>query len=122
MARPSAPSASAARARSRSATSARIEIPSPSEIAWLSLRPPAIARDATSPSRADRIPHGLQLEEGGDLPRALAVGGAANDAFDVLGGQLLELGREAVGAGDVEGVHVHVPGEPGGKLGAVAGE
>ena len=41
---------------------------------------------------ADRVPDGLQLEEGGDLPRALAVGAAAHDALDVVGGEPLELG------------------------------
>ena len=48
-------------------------------------------------SRKAAISHGL-----------CAVGGAVDDALDVLGGEPLELGREAVGAGDVDRVHVHV--------------
>jgi hypothetical protein len=36
-------------------------------------------------SQADRVPDGLQLEEGGDLPRALRVGVRPHDPLDVLG-------------------------------------
>ena len=43
-------------------------------------------------SEADRVPDGLQLEEGRDLPRALRVGRRADDALDVLGRGALELG------------------------------
>ena len=74
------------------------------------------------PTSADRVPDGLQLEEGGDLPRALLGRRAVDDALDVLGRELLELGREAVGAGDVDRVDVHVGREPRGELGALAGE
>ena len=49
-------------------------------------------------SDADRVPDGLQLEEAGDLPRALVVGRAADDALDVLGREPLELRDVAVGA------------------------
>ena len=50
------------------------------------------------------------------------VGGAVDDALDVLGGELLELGREPVGARHVDRVDVHVRGEPGRELGALPGE
>src|SRR5512132_2491005 len=63
-------------------------------------------------SNADRVPDGLELEEGRDLPRALVVGRTADDALDVLGGQPLELGDVPVSASDVDRVHVHVPREP----------
>ena len=69
-----------------------------------------------------RVPDGLQLEEGGDLPRALRVGTAADDALDVVGREPLELGASPLGAGEVDRVHVHVRGEPRRELGAVAGE
>src|SRR5438094_837320 len=64
----------------------------------------------------DRMPYGLHLQERGDLPWALPIGPAANDSLDVLCREPLELRRLAVGAGEVERVHVHVPREPGGEL------
>ena len=48
------------------------------------------------------MPHGLQLQEALDLPRALAVHRSADDSLDVLGGEPLELARVAVGAAEVE--------------------
>ena len=51
-------------------------------------------------------------------PRALPVGRAADDALDVVGREPLELGGVAVGAGEVERVHVHVRGEDRRQLGA----
>src|SRR5919197_1192618 len=54
------------------------------------------------------VPDRLELEEGQDLPRALGVGGAVDDALDVRGGGALELGDVAVRTGQVERVHVHV--------------
>src|SRR5580765_5699934 len=71
---------------------------------------------------AYRMPDGFELEEGGDLPRALAVWGAVDDPLHVLRGELLELRSLAVGAREVEGVDVHVPREPGAQLLAVAGQ
>ena len=62
-------------------------------------------------SRKAAISHGLWLGRR-----------AVDDALDVLGRELLELGREAVGAGDVDRVDVHVGGEPRRELGALAGE
>jgi hypothetical protein len=57
------------------------------------------------------VPDRLQLEERGDLPGALAVGVAEHDALDVAGRRALQVGDEAVGAGEVDCVHVHVRGE-----------
>src|SRR5207247_5089302 len=73
-------------------------------------------------SEADRVPDGLELEKRLDLPGALGLGRRANDPFDVFSGELLELAGRPVCAGEVDGVHVHVPGEPGRKLVAEAGE
>ena len=52
--------------------------------------------------------------------RLCESGGAEHDALDVLGRGALEVGAEAVGAGQVDRVHVHVRGEPRRELGAVA--
>ena len=51
-------------------------------------------------SRNFEIVHGL-----------CSSGGAVDDALDVVGREPLELGGGAVRAGQVDRVHVHVPGE-----------
>src|SRR5688572_4386396 len=71
---------------------------------------------------AYRVPDRLQLEEVGDVPRALVVRLAAHDALDVLGSEALQLLRLSVRAGEVDRVQVHVPGEPGRELVAMTGE
>src|SRR5215204_2017934 len=110
----SARESSAVRAASAVSTSTTTEMPSPSEIAWLSLR--------AFNSDADRVPDRLQLEEVRDLVRALAVGPPAHNALYVLGSEPLELRQVAVGAADVERIHVHVPRQPRCELRAVAGD
>src|SRR4051812_38604931 len=85
------------------------EIPSPSAMAWLKLRRAFIGR--TGRLLADRVPHGFELQEARDLPWALDVGAAANDPLDVVGRELLELGRRAVGAAEIDRIHVHMRGE-----------
>src|SRR3954465_4152001 len=97
-------------------------MPSPSEMAWLKRRSPVTSRFWRIRSDADGVPDGLQLQEARDLPGALIVGGAADDTLDVVRGESPELGDLAVGAGDVERVHVHVRGEHRPELLAVAGE
>ena len=84
-----------------------------------STRPAAEAQRLSEP---DRVPDRLRLEEAVDLPRALRVGRRADDALDVLRREPHEVGRVAVRAGEVDRVHVHVPGEPGRELVARAGE
>src|SRR5437867_5274241 len=93
-------------------------MPSPSEMAWLNRRSPLTAWNLL----ADRVPDGFQLEERCDLPRALGIRLPADDALDIVRGRALELGRAAVGTGEVEGVDVHVRREPGCELGAPARE
>src|SRR5439155_15964508 len=78
--------------------------------------------DGSGSLATDRMPYGLHLPARGDLPGALSVGPAANHSLDVLRREALELRRLAVGAGEIERVHVHVPREPGGELALVAGE
>src|ERR1700745_3037311 len=90
------------------------EIPSPSEIAWLNLTGAVLL--------TDRVPDGLELEERRDLPRALGVRLPVDDPLDVVCRGPLEVGRVAVGAREVEGVDVHVGGEPRGELAAPARE
>src|SRR5438094_4820106 len=68
------------------------------------------ASQATA-SLADGVPDGLELEVARDLPGALDVGSAVDDAFDVFRGELFELRRLAVRAADIERVDVHVRGE-----------
>src|SRR6185437_10780426 len=83
---------------------------------------PIPSASSASYSDADRVPDGLELEEAGDLPRALVVGRAAHHALDVLGREPLELRDLAIGARDVDRVHIHVPGEPWRELLTQAGE
>src|SRR5215207_2518583 len=132
-----------------------IEIPSPSEIAWLSRRfvMSSESRPASSPFRrfpvshpsarqnydrigeegqpdldtksgsdADRVPHRLQLEERCDLVRALSAGPAPDHTLHVVGREPLELGDLSVRAGDVDGVHIDVTGEPRRELRLEPGE
>src|SRR5262249_56630054 len=63
-------------------------------------------------SDADRVPDGLQLEERRDLVEALRVGRAEDDALHVLGRRALEVGAEAVGAGEVDCLYVHLTRTP----------
>src|SRR5262245_12028106 len=70
----------------------------------------------------DRVPDGLELEERGDLPRALRVRLAVHDALDVVRRRALEVRRAAVGAREVERVHIHMRGKPRRKLPAPAGK
>src|SRR5437660_10007368 len=119
----SAPCASAARAEAASCTSTRTEIPSPSEIAWLKRRA-AIGRvvKLSAALLPDRVPDGLELEKGGDLPRALNVRASMHDPLNVLCGGALELGKIPVGCREVDRIYVHVSGQPGRELGAAAGQ
>src|SRR5436190_11062904 len=73
-------------------------------------------------SGPDRVPDGLQLEEGRDLVERLRIGLADDDALHVLGGGALEVGAEPVRAGDVDRVHVHVRRKPRRDLRAEPGE
>ena len=57
------------------------------------LAEPALASHGRKYLLADRVPDGLELEERGDLPRALRVRVASDDALHVVGGRTLELGR-----------------------------
>ena len=54
--------------------------------------------------------------------RLCESGAPSDDPLDVVGRGALEVGAEAVGAGEVDRVDVHVRGEPRRELGAVAGE
>src|SRR5207247_6750963 len=83
---------------------------------------PALASHGLKYLLTDRVPDGLELEERGDLPWALRVGVTAYDALHVVGRRALELGRGPVGPRDVEGVDVHVRGEPRRQLSAITGE
>src|SRR5262245_4821024 len=114
----SAPCAAAALAASASATSTIREMPSPSEIAWLNFT----AEVSLLALLADRVPHGLELEEGGDLPRALSVGVAADDTLDVFSCRTLEVRRIAIRTRQVECVHVHVSCKPRSQLAAMSGQ
>jgi hypothetical protein len=78
-------------------------------------------------SDAHRMPDGLGLQEGGEACGSGFGGpvgvGWAMDALQVGGGLLFQVGGLVVGdAGEVDGVDVHVGGQPGGDLGAAAGE
>src|SRR2546430_1617707 len=68
------------------------------------------------------VPDGLELEEAGDLPGALTVGGAVDDPLHVGGRRALELGDVAVGTRQVERVDVHVRREHRCELALQAGE
>src|SRR6266849_920182 len=56
----------------------------------------------------DRMPDGLQLEERGDVVRALRIGAAANDPLDVLRAELFQVRGVAVGPREIERGDVHV--------------
>src|SRR5919197_2533656 len=71
---------------------------------------------------ADRVPDGLELQEGGDVPRALSVRVPSHDPLDVLGRGAFEISRCAVGSGEVERVDVHVRREPRRELLGMAGQ
>src|SRR6185312_12167013 len=71
---------------------------------------------------ADRVPDGLELEERGDLPGALRVRIPVDHALHVVCGRSLEVCGAAVGARDVDGVDVHVRGQPRGQLVAATGQ
>src|SRR5262245_35549564 len=79
-------------------------------------------RTRLRPSHAHRVPDSLELQEAGDLPRALFFDGAANNPLDVLRGESLQFGDVTVGSGHIERVHVHVRGEHRGKLAAKTGQ
>src|SRR5436305_1690765 len=117
----SAPYEAALRAESTSSMFATYEMPSPSAIAWLKLRCAFTSGDSRN-SLPHRVPHRLQLEEGGDLPRALSVGAPADDALDVLCCEALELRPVTVGAAEVDRVDVHVGREHRAELRVVARE
>src|SRR6185312_5833783 len=68
------------------------------------------------------MPDGFELEERCDLPRALIVRGASDDALHVLCGELFELLALPVRAREIECVDVHVAREPGRELVAMARE
>src|SRR4051812_25872275 len=71
---------------------------------------------------AYRMPDGFELEEGRDLPRALIVRGASDDALHVLRGELFELLALPVRTREIERVDVHVARKPGRELVAVTCE
>jgi hypothetical protein len=80
-----------------------------------------------SRSDAYRMPDGLGLQErrhagGSGLGRPVGFGGVV-EALEVAGGFVLEV-SDVFGwcAGEVDGVDVHVGGQPGGEFGAVSGE
>lgn len=60
-----------------------------------------------------RMPDGLELEESGDVVRALAIGLPAHDALHVLRTEALELRDISVATGEVERGDIHMRGEPG---------
>ena len=74
--RPSAPSPAASRASSQSRTSTRIEIPSPSEIAWLRRREPLTARIVTAASASRDTTRHDRADSRGDRPGAGADPGS----------------------------------------------
>ena len=73
-------------------------------------------------SDTHRVPDSFQLQEAGDLPRALILGGASDDPFHVVGGQPLQLGHVPIRTGDVKRVHIHMRGQHRSELAVVAGE
>src|SRR2546421_4541695 len=85
-------------------------------------RGPALGRGKELVLNPYGMPDGLQLEEAGDFPGALAVGGAVDDALHVGGRGALELGDVAVRTRQVERVDVHVRGENRCELALQAGE
>src|SRR5207253_8397662 len=71
---------------------------------------PALIRSTSvaTTSHPDRVPDGLELEEGGDLVGTLVIGPSAHDPLHVLRAEPLELGDIAVRASEVERDDVHV--------------
>src|SRR5437867_8563221 len=88
-------------------------------------RMPAVIRSmsrATDQLEPDGVPDRLELEERGDVVRALRICAAANDSFHVLRAELLQLRGVAIGARQIERGDIHMRCEHRRELATQAGE